>query len=376
MHLKEIRTFNFRNLKNQTVSFSPGINLIYGSNGHGKTNLLEAVNLLCSGRSFRVSRIAELVSWNEKDSSVFGTIKREDVGDLELGVAVENKNRKAYVNGERVGSAEDFVGNFVCITFIPDDLTLVKGAPGERRRFVDKHLVYLEPHILKHIANYTSAVKNKNACLKNKDSSISQIKQELESWNHLMARHAAPIIEARRRFIENLSSQAAETHKAFVAEGEILSLSLDETISPQETSSDSSSEHFIFEQLHSVLDREIARRQSVIGPHRDDVCIKLSDVDARSFASQGQTRSIVLSMKLALIEMTREKTGETPVVLLDDVDSELDQGRRSSFFEMLFRQEKQVIITSTSTENIPLSKDRLHLLRVEKGDVFLESETV
>ena len=362
MYIKKLRLYNYRNLNDCEVEFAPGINFFVGKNGQGKTNLVESLSFLSHTKSFRTTKIKELIRWGTAECSVFGTLQRED-GEYEIGVSIEGKTKRVYINGETVRKLSDYVGQLLCVSFSPTDLSLVKGAPGERRRFVDRHLVELNPKLLDQFVTYSRALKNKAALLK---EGVTDEKQ-YESWNHLLAETAHVIEKERLKFIATLELAAREYYQHFSSVDGELSLALESKL--VEGSATPSKEEIIA-LLNEALQREIRQRKVVLGPHRDDLRINLGEIDSRAYASQGQTRSIVLALKLGVLALLEEHTGEAPVVLLDDVDSELDSERRRSLFELVSKVERQIFITGTEI------RERGVLFENENNHFVIENGTI
>ena len=338
MHLSSLRLYNFRNFTEEQIQFAPQVNFVVGRNGQGKTNLIEAVNVLSLARSFRTSTVTDLVRWGEKEASAFAQIHQRD-GDLELGIAIKGKTKTAYVNGNKVAALGDYVGKLMCVSFSPDDLELVKGGPKERRNFIDRHLIDVRPGLMSQMLQYHRALKHKNQLLRERVEDLAQY----EPWNRIMAESGLKIIEAREAFIGILENAAQPLHAEFTSGDGVLGLRHHSSA----TFTEAGSIEAIVAALQDRLPAELAVKRSLSGPHRDDLLIKLHDHPARAFASQGQSRSIVLALKLAAIAVLEKERGESPVVLLDDVDSELDRGRGEAFFQMILGGDRQVLITGT-----------------------------
>lgn len=341
MILERLKLYHFRNLADQSVEFSRGVNVIAGRNGQGKTNLIEAINVLAVTKSFRTSTTREVVGWGNNDASVFGAVRGAH-GVSEIGVSFEGKTKSVYLNGEKARSLGEYLGRLIAVSFSPSDLSLVKGAPAGRRRFLDKHLVDLSPALLAHLSAYQRALEHKNNILRE-----GATPRALEPWNGVLAQEAAPILAARRQFVAELSSIASETMRRFAPEQEVLTLQLETNVEGGE--SEQLAARAIEQQLNAAALREIAQRTAVVGPHRDDMAIALSGQDARAYASQGQTRSIVLALTLGVLSLIESRKGESPLVLLDDVNSELDQQRAERFFELVIADGRQIFITGTDS---------------------------
>lgn len=339
---------------------------ITGKNGNGKTNLVEALYLLSGSRSFRTNSQSELVQWGKKESSVFGTVVRQ-TGTTELGVALTPGQRTAFKNGEQLGSVAELVGECSVVAFSPADLSLVKGAPAGRRKFLDRHMVDLQPSFLPVLMAYQRALESKSALLKGQGVCTDQ----LEPWNMLLVEYGGKIVDKRANFIKELKESANSFHKQFAQTDGSLELSLESDFL-DEGEAEVSRER-VFAELLSVASREIALRSCVFGPHRDDLGITLAGIDSRPFASQGQTRSIVLALKLGVIELLEGRLKESPIVVLDDVDSELDRERSKRLFAALAKRDRQVFITGTGTpppELIQTGTQRVQQVEIRGGNIL------
>jgi DNA replication and repair protein RecF len=363
MWIKDLRIYQFRNLADATISFKSGVNLIIGRNGQGKTNCLESISVLSSAKSFRTNKLGELIKWGHDEASVFATLEFSSGHKNSLGLVLGNKSKKAYLNDAIVKSADEFIGLLASVTFTPDDLELVKGGPAERRRFLDKALAFLDRKSIRTLAAYNTTLKSKNALLKNSaGKSRGVLFEEMDSWNRLLAKFGTEIELSRRAVIKSLAERARIIYSSYAPDSEVLQLSLKSAKTKPEPS-----EYLMMEELNEAKEREFYQGQSLVGPHRDDLIITLSGKDSRSFASQGQTRSIVLALKLALIEEIEAVRGEAPIILLDDVDSELDQGRRESFFKTIVNNKRQVIISGTNAKTLPIPISEINILRMDTG---------
>lgn len=338
-YLSQLRLYNFRNLHDQSVQLQPGPIFITGPNGNGKTNLLEALYLLSGSRSFRTNSSSELSRWGAASSSVFGVVHHGENTE-EIGVAFHPGRREAFLNGAPLPSLTELLGRLCVIAFSPADLQLVKGAPAGRRKFLDRHMVDLQPQFLQTLMLYQRALSHKNAILKSGCATYSQ----LIPWNHLLVENGGKIIENRLKFIDLLRKIANHEHTSFAPTDGVLHLELESDLVRSDGVVDPA---YSAAQFERVAEREIAQRSALLGVQRDDIKITLGGVDSRAFASQGQTRSIVLSLKLAVVALLEEQTQQTPVVLLDDVDSEIDRARSERLFESLLTKPRQLVVTGT-----------------------------
>ncbi len=363
MYVSKLKVYNFRNLADQSITLSNGPVYVTGLNGNGKTNLVEALYLLSGSRSFRTNTSSELLKWGQKESSVFGTVVHK-TGIDELGISFSPGQRTAYKNGAAMDSVAGLVEACSVVAFSPTDLSLIKGSPSNRRKFLDRHMVDVQPSFLNTLMAYQRALASKAALLKTPGVDLAQ----LRPWNELLTEYGGKVVENRRNFLQSLCEKARRFHAEFAGSDGQLELTLEsECIGADgEVSLDRIAAGF-----ERAASRELAMRSTVYGPHRDDVAISLQGVDCRAFASQGQTRSAVLSLKLGVIDLLEDRLGESPIIILDDVDSELDSARSERLFGALIKKERQIIVTGTTTPPSPLSSSsELVLLRVEAGVVL------
>ena len=362
MLVKSLQIYQFRNVSEINLSFSPELNFIVGRNGQGKTNLLEAIHLIGTGKSFRTKNFQDLIQWGKTEASVNCSISRQISKD-DLRVIIKEKGREYWESGKKLSGLNDFIGKLVAVTFSPSDLELIKGGPLLRRSFLDRHIVDLKPHTLAVYLNYSRALRNKNILLKGQGYSL----KEVEPWNQILAENGAKIVGLRIDLIEKLYEKINQIHTFFgESDGEIsLSLKSDLIKSKQQLDVEE-----LLALLNSDFNKEKIFGHALHGPHRDDLILLLNNRDSRAFASQGQIRSLVLSLKLTVITLLEEVLGESPVILLDDVDSELDLKRSDLFFELLLKQKRQVFITGTNfnEERINISP-KSQVFNVQAGQI-------
>lgn len=362
MFVSRLKIYNFRNLADQTIDLGSGAVYISGLNGNGKTNVVEAIYLLSGSRSFRTNSSSELLKWGAKECSIFGNITTA-LGSEELGLIFTPGERKALSNGKELDSMTDLIGRLRVIAFSPADLSLVKGSPAGRRRFLDRHMVDLNPPFVKVLMGYQRALASKSAVLKQPGCTYAHLKP----WNELLAQSCGKIVDNRVKFLELLCDKSQSFHKLYAPMDGDLSLTLESDFYQDGRVL---SDDEILARLETAAPREMAMKSASLGAQRDDVLITLGGVDARAYASQGQTRSVVLSMKLGVIEMVEAATGESPVVILDDVDSELDRARSERLFSALVSKPRQIIVTGTEGPSPQLiHSPELRILTVSQGTV-------
>jgi len=337
LQLQTLRPYHFRNLQDNSVSFSPGVNVILGKNGQGKTSLVEAIYLLSLSKSFRTSDSQELIRWNEVSASVFGNISGNGI-ETEIGVSIAEEGKGYYVNTRKVSSISEFLGHFSAVCFSPADLLLLQGPPTNRRKFLDKHIADITPSHMQSLLVYNRALKNKNRILKEGVSSPGT----LDAWDKILCGEALKIVSRRKDFVEKLLLHAKQIHGTFCKEDLPLEMKLSSNVKASIDTPEA-----LLEECRKVREREIYTRSSILGPHKDDLKVFLGGKDAGAFASQGQCRSIVLSLTLGVIELIEAHRDDSPVVLLDDVNSELDTERSEAFFSLVLSQKRQIFITGT-----------------------------
>ena len=360
LHVSHLKVYKFRNLADQTIDLGSGPVYITGLNGNGKTNVVEALYLLSGSRSFRTNSSSELLKWGEKECSIFGTVTTSH-GTEELGLVFTPGERKALSNGKDLESMTDLIGRLRVIAFSPADLSLVKGSPAGRRRFLDRHMVDLNPSFIKVLMGYQRALASKSVVLKQPGCTYAHLKP----WNELLAQACGKIVDNRVKFLESLCDKAGEFHKLYAPTDGELKVTLESDFFQD---GKVLSEEDILTRFENAAPREMAMRSASIGAQRDDVSVTLGGVDARAYASQGQTRSVVLSLKLGVIEMIESSTGESPVVILDDVDSELDKARSERLFSALLNKPRQIIVTGTESPSPQLIHNpNLRMLTVSQG---------
>ena len=343
MIIKSFRAQNFRNIEKCSLEFDSSVNLLLGENAQGKTNAVEGIYLFARGKSFRRGDEKDLIRFGTEGFNLF--IEYEDKnGKNTLEYAVFGKERRRKKNGYKISRASEMVGNFKAVLFSPDDLTLVKGGPEERREFLNVAISQCFPSYISVYSDYKKALENRNALLKAASKGLYFDESELSAWSLSLAEYASDIYIQRLDYIKKLEVYA----KSFmydISEGkEELSFEYKTDI---EFVSDSSKEQ-IKSEYARIFKENIAKERAagvtLYGPHREDILIKINGNDSRIFSSQGQQRSIVLSLKMAEGEVSRELFSEYPVFLFDDVLSELDERRQNFVLDGM--KDRQIIITS------------------------------
>ena len=357
MKIEKLKAENFRNIERVSLSFSDGVNFLYGQNAQGKTNILEAVYYFARGKSFRGSSDGDLKKFGQDgffiEMEFEGKEKKQS-----LAYRVYGKDKKKYRNGAEEERITDMIGHFRAVLFFPEHLTLVKEGPSMRREFMNIGISQIKPMYLNIYGEYNKILENRNTILKNAQKGLYYSEEQLDIWSLALAKRAAYINEKRSEYIKKICESARRILYELSDGKEDLSLEYKSDLEGEENK-----EEQYREILMSARSREIAAGCSLHGIHRDDIEIKINGISARSFASQGQQRSIVLALKMAEGEVCREYSGEYPVFLFDDVLSELDEKRRSYIMEK--KQDRQILITACEKQGFDISG--VNIIKVEKG---------
>lgn len=386
MLLKKLKLTNFRNYTNFDQELNNQKTIIIGQNAQGKSNILEAINILATSQSDRAERDSELIFWDKEYALIFADIETKERTDLDLPlleIALQinsNGRRKLKINGATKKAPQaDLVGNFFAVMFSCDDLYLIKGSPGIRRKWLDSILFQLDPKYHKTILSYQKSVTQKNALLKQAQEiglSKRELKDQVEVWNEQIINLGSEIIFTRINFIEEIEPIAKSFLINISKHTESLNMVYKSTIFTQDKAEESKTKikKVFKDTIEASFDEELARGQCVIGPHRDDLIFLINNKEAKSFASQGQQRSIVLTIKLSELNIIENRTGETPVLLLDDVFAELDESRQDFLLHNL-PENIQTFLTTTHISDIQKEFLRgAQLLEVKNGHI-VENKT-
>jgi DNA replication and repair protein RecF len=362
MYIKEFSLHNFRNYLDQTIEFQQGTNLLVGSNGQGKTNALEGIYYLLTGKSYRIKRENELIFWGKRNFYLQGSFKVLDKL-LKLESYYDSNKKVMKINKLACKRLSDYVGVVNAVFFSPDDLDIVKKGPIERRRFLDLLIAQVKPGHISLLNTYLKIVKQKSILLK-QEKNFHSLKSQLIVWNEQLVDIGSKIIINRWEFTEILNNYCQPIFKKIFSDNHDINLkyfsfgkkSLQENLA-------------IFpENLQKKMSQEIEKKAVLLGPHRDDLLINLNGRAARLYASQGQQRSLVLCLKLAEMEIIINKKGEYPILLLDDVLSELDEFRREYLLDYINCSDKQTIITMTGADEQVIN-NQTAVYQVFKGEI-------
>ncbi len=376
MRVKKLRLNQFRNYAELFLEFPKSLNIFVGENAQGKTNLLEAIYFLALGRSYRTSRDAELVQWEAAEALVQAEIERE-LASVRIEVRLQRDGGKEIrVGHETLRRHGDLFGHVNVVVFSPDDLQLVKGPPALRRRFLDLEIAQVSAAYRHHFARYQRVLRQRNNLLKAVQGGQAP-PDMLEAWDPQLVADGARIVAKRAEALRRLSAWSEETHRTISGGREALRLVyvpfFSEGESPKPWWEDPAAvEERFWDALRKVRKEEIIRGVTLVGPQRDDIAFMAGEVDLRLYGSQGQQRTSVLSCKLAELEFMREEAGEYPILLLDDVMSELDDSRRARFLRTVTGRVNTFITTTNLRSFTPDVMAEAATYRIRAGTVAEE----
>lgn len=361
MYLKEIELKNFRNYKEQAVTFHEKVNIITGKNAQGKTNLLESLYIMSLGKSFRTGRDGEMIGFGQEFCRAKSRTITED-GEIEIEITISKEGKLVKIDGVKAKKTADLLEHVYMVAFSPDDLKIVKDEPEKRRKFMDRELCQLKPVYYTNLTRYKKLLANRNILLRqgNKNPDLFSV------YDEELAQYGSKIMAERRTFSEKLNKISSDIHGRVTDGKEKLTVSY-ECEFKEFSTMEELKEQFL-QKLRSGLKKDLFRGTTGSGPHKDDLKLEIDGIDIRHYGSQGQQRTAALSLKLAEIYLIREETGEEAILLLDDVLSELDMERQTFLLNRL--QNVQIFITAadlsdTLFSNLPES----YVFQVDQGSV-------
>lgn len=351
MIIKSLELQDYRNYDELNINFDKGTNIFYGDNAQGKTNILEAIYVAATTKSHKSVKDRDIINFEKEEAHIRTFIEKEGIEtrvDMHLR---KSKSKGIAIDGQKIKKAAELLGICNVVFFSPEDLSIIKDGPAERRRFVDMELCQLDSFYLYNLNNYNKIVNQRNKLLKDLYMNPS-LRDTLNIWDLQLVSLGAKIIERRRLFVEQLNEIIYEIHKKLSGDKEEIKI----VYEPDTEIED-------FEKaLLRAQERDIKLKQTTVGPHRDDFIFMVGDIDIKKFGSQGQQRTAALSLKLSEIELVKKITKDTPVLLLDDVLSELDSNRQNYLLNSI--GDIQTIITCTGLEEFV--NNRFEINRVFK----------
>ena len=354
MYIEKIKLNNFRNYENLEINLNRNLNIFYGDNAQGKTNILEAIFLCSLGKSFRTNKEKEMIRFNNEKSLIEVFYQKKD-RDGKIKIELSEK-KQISLNGIKIKKLSELLGNINTVIFTPEDINILKDGPQRRRRFLDLMIGQLRPNYLYNLNSYLKIIEQRNNYLR-------QIREEhkpeemLEIWDEKLAEYSEKIYIYRKEFIEKIIEKINEIHSKITNEKEIIKIEYISNCEKKEN------------YLNLLKERrklDIIKGFTTKGVHRDDFMIYINGKEVNIYGSQGQNRTVILSLKLAELNVIYDEIGEYPILLLDDFMSELDENRRKNFLNNI--KNAQVILTGT--EKIDLPNLEYNLFNVKKGIIF------
>lgn len=344
MYIENLRLKNYRNYKEISINFDPSINIIYGNNAEGKTNLLESIFLCATSRSHRGSKEKDIINFNEEEAHIKMIFNEKEEKKQVIDIQLNKESKKGIaLNGIKKEKLSDFLGTFYAVIFSPEDLNIIKEGPATRRKFIDMELYQIDRQYVISISNYNKVLNQRNAVLKDIYSASGNNKNDLitllDSYDDQLIRYGTEVILKRKENIEDIAKKIKDIYYKISGEKEELILNYENDVFSSEI------KKTYKEKLKETKEQDIKQGYTTIGPHRDDISFIIDNLDLRQFGSQGQKKTAAISLKLAELLIMKEKKGNTPVLLLDDVFSELDEKRQKELIENL--DGIQTIITCT-----------------------------
>ena len=359
MKINHIALKNYRNYKDCTLEFDPFINVFIGNNAQGKTNLLEAIYVLSLSKSFKTNHFEELILFNEDFAKIDGQIESHHK-DMSLQIVLSSLGKKASINHKEIKKSSDYVGYLNVVLFIPEDLMLIKGSPKLRRKLIDMEISKISPIYMYNLNKYHKLLKERNKYLKMLHDGHKDADDYLEVLTEQIADVSVDLIKRRIAFVELLNDIASSMYDYISLHKEQLRIEYKSTYKTIDYET-------ILNKYKKNYKRDIQYAQTVDGLHKDDMLMYLNENDATIYASQGQQRSIVLASKIGLLELIKKEIGEYPILLLDDVLSELDDTRQTKLLNLI-QGKVQTFLTSTSVDGIHHSViDTAKKIYIENG---------
>ncbi|MGQ9523767.1 MAG: DNA replication/repair protein RecF [Armatimonadota bacterium] len=347
MRVVRLRLANFRNYQYQDITFQAEANLLLGANGQGKTNLLEALNVLATTKSQRTTRDEELIGWNAEQALLMADVQRERRADVRIEMLLSRTEGKTVrLNSVVRPRVLEIIGELNVVPIWIEDLEIVRGDPAVRRRFLNVEISQVSPEYCFLLARYRRVLEHRNRLLKQLSHRGSS-DEALSVWTEELVKYGAPILNHRREFITELAAAAAVAHAELTSGLETLELIYKPSFEAQEDL-----EQGFRRALEELLTDEIRKGMTLVGPHRDDFVFLINGHDARTYASLGQQRTVVLSLRLSELVAVERQIGEAPVLLVDDVFAELDSARARRLLEQALPGRQSFLVT-TEAERLP-----------------------
>lgn len=364
MYIKNLSLLNFRNYNELNIELSSGVNIFIGDNAQGKTNVIESIYYCSLGKSHRTNKDKELINWDKQDAYIklFAITERLNK-KIEIKIFKDGK-KGIRINSIKINKISELIGVFNVVIFSPEDLKIVKDSPSYRRRFLDIELSKLDNKYYYNLVQYNKVLDEKNSLLRKYSEKMTDM---MDVYDDQLSSYGAFIIKERLKYIEKLNLKGKNIHEQITSEKESIEFKYLTTVVDL-----SNVKEDLRIKLLKNRARDIERRTTSIGPHRDDFSININNIDTRSFGSQGQQRTSVLTIKFSSLEIIKDEIGEYPVLLLDDVLSELDLSRQKYILNSI--KNVQTIITCTDAYNIKKYLDNdIKVFKVKDNEITVEN---
>lgn len=368
MYVERLELRQFRNISQLELDCPEKLHLFVGPNAQGKTNILESLTLLSIGKSHRTRRDREMIQWETNSARLKAHVRRETRVDR-LEILLSPKGKKVVKNGLEQRKLSDYIGSLTAVLFAPEDLAIIKGSPQVRRRFLDMELGQVSPWYIHQLTQFNHLITQRNQLLKDIGKSRQPVWDLLEVLDEQLIDLSTHLWIKRYAFVDQLNRWAQEIHSAITQEQEFLQVAYQPCIRLERDMDRQAMRAVMIDELKRMRMQEIQRGSTLIGPHRDDLHLLVDGVDLHRYGSQGQQRTAALSLKLAEIELIRSETGNYPILLLDDVLSELDDSRKTHLLEAI-RGKVQTFVTATGLEGIDRETlNRACVYQVRQGSI-------
>lgn len=361
MIIKSLELTNYRNYDSLNINFSEGTNILYGNNAQGKTNILESIFLCATTKSHKGSKDKEIIKFGHEESHIRAYIEKNDI-QQRIDMHLRSSKTKAIAIDEmKIKKAAELLGLLKVVFFSPEDLSIIKNGPAERRRFIDMELCQIDNFYLYNLNNYNKIVNQRNVLLKDLYMNPS-LRDTINIWNSQLISYGSKVIERRKVFIDQLNEIIRDIHKTLSGGKEEITIVYEPN---------TEIENFEAE-LMKCTEKDIKLKQTTVGPHRDDISFMVDGIDIRKYGSQGQQRTAALSLKLSEIELIKKITKENPILLLDDVLSELDSNRQNYLLNYIGKM--QTIVTCTGLDEFINNRFEIDkVFKIEEGKIVSES---
>ena len=377
MYFKKAKLKNYRNFSNPSIEFDSNLNIFIGNNAQGKTNLLEALNLIIKGSSYRTKEDKEVINWNNENAYLFGEIIKDNE-NIQIAIALEKKPGDFYKDkliktikiNQNIQKKTALNKEFKGVVFSPEHLQIIKGAPSLRRKFLNEQISQIYPLYYRYLSEYYRILGHRNNILK-KEISQKKKREQFIIWDPRLIERGSFLILTRIKFIRKINCLANKFHQEITKEKENIKLTYQSNILKEHEENISSINKEFKDKLEEHREKEIEQRATLLGPHREDFSVYINGFNIASYGSQGQQRTAVLSLKLSELELIKEKEGVYPIFFLDDVMSELDEDRRHFLLGLIIDKKVQTFITSINLDYFNSNiKEKSRIFKIKEGKVI------